>query len=225
MDYRQLSWFYGGSPTLAPLTFPLVPSAAIVSQWQQESKEKVVSLLLSHLPLLQPGNTEAKSEYMRLLQKVMAYSIESYAFIEESRQLLSYALIHPATTLEDRNALALWLSHLEERLASGFRTRPEPTYHSRQGSDEWGGPAELGPGDAGPAWQDKPPRENGHVPFHPPSSVPPAINSIGSNANAGEEVGVPRRPYLLKKSQTGLSLHSTLSLGKSHNQSLWASAL
>uniref|UniRef100_A0A8C6CY21 SAM domain-containing protein n=1 Tax=Moschus moschiferus TaxID=68415 RepID=A0A8C6CY21_MOSMO len=159
-------------------------SAAIVSQWQQESKEKVVSLLLSHLPLLQPGNTEAKSEYMRLLQKVLAYSIESNAFIEESRQLLSYALIL-ATTLEDRNALALWLSHLEERLAIGYRTRLEPTYHSRQGSDKWGGPAELGPGYAGPAWQDKPPRENGHVPFHPPSSVPPAINSIGSNANAG----------------------------------------
>ncbi|XP_077838805.1 protein Smaug homolog 2 isoform X5 [Macaca mulatta] len=158
-------------------------SAAIVSQWQQESKEKVVSLLLSHLPLLQPGNTEAKSEYMRLLQKVLAYSIESNAFIEESRQLLSYALIHPATTLEDRNALALWLSHLEERLASGFRSRPEPSYHSRQGSDEWGSPAELGPGEAGPGWQDKPPRENGHVPFHPSSSVPPAINSIGSNAN------------------------------------------
>ncbi|XP_045148677.1 protein Smaug homolog 2 isoform X3 [Echinops telfairi] len=159
-------------------------SAAIVSQWQQESKEKVVSLLLSHLPLLQPGNTEAKTEYMRLLQKVLAYSIESSAFIEESRQLLSYALIHPATTLEDRNALALWLSHLEERLASGFRTRPEPAYHSRQGSDEWGGPAELGPGEAGPGWQDKPPRENGHVPFQPPSSVPSTVNSIGSNANA-----------------------------------------
>ncbi|XP_076988017.1 protein Smaug homolog 2 isoform X2 [Tamandua tetradactyla] len=158
-------------------------SAAIVSQWQQESKEKVVSLLLSHLPLLQPRNTEVKSEYMRLLQKVLAYSIESNAFVEESRQLLSYALIHPATTLEDRNALALWLSHLEERLASGFRTRPEPPYHSRQGSDEWGGTAELGPGEAGPGWQEKPPRENGHVPFHP-SSVQPAINSIGSNANA-----------------------------------------
>uniref|UniRef100_A0A8C2XXM8 Sterile alpha motif domain containing 4B n=1 Tax=Capra hircus TaxID=9925 RepID=A0A8C2XXM8_CAPHI len=175
-------------------------SAAIVSQWQQESKEKVVSLLLSHLPLLQPGNTEAKSEYMRLLQKVLAYSIESNAFIEESRQLLSYALIHPATTLEDRNALALWLSHLEERLASGFRTRPEPTYHSRQGSDEWGGPAELGPGDAGPAWQEKPPRENGHVPFHPPSSVPPAINSIGSNANAGLPCQI--HPSPLKRSMS-----------------------
>ncbi|XP_038195824.1 protein Smaug homolog 2 isoform X2 [Arvicola amphibius] len=175
-------------------------SAAIVSQWQQESKEKVVSLLLSHLPLLQPGNTEAKSEYMRLLQKVLAYSIESNAFIEESRQLLSYALIHPATTLEDRNALALWLSHLEERLASGFRTRPEPSYHSRQGSDEWGGPAELTPGEAGPGWQDKPPRENGHVPFHPSSSVPPAINSIGSNANTGLPCQI--HPSPLKRSMS-----------------------
>uniref|UniRef100_A0A452V061 Sterile alpha motif domain containing 4B n=1 Tax=Ursus maritimus TaxID=29073 RepID=A0A452V061_URSMA len=150
-------------------------SAAIVSQWQQESKEKVVSLLLSHLPLLQPGNTEAKSEYMRLLQKVLAYSIESNAFIEESRQLLSYALIHPATTLEDRNALALWLN-------------------------EWGGPAELGPGEAGPGWQDKPPRENGHVPFHPSSSVPPAINSIGSNANAGLPCQI--HPSPLKRSMS-----------------------
>lgn len=173
-----------------------------------------MSLLLSHLPLLQPRNTEAKSEYMRLLQKVLAYSIESNAFIEESRQLLSYALIHPATTLEDRNSLALWLSHLEERLASGFRTRPEPTYHSRQGSDEWGGPAELGPREAGSGWQDKPPRENGHVPFHSPSSVPSVINSIGSNANAGDGVVSPRRSCLLEKGQTGLSLYFLCGPGK-----------
>ncbi|KAJ8777808.1 hypothetical protein J1605_014161 [Eschrichtius robustus] len=132
-------------------------SAAIVSQWQQESKER----------------------------KWLAYSIESNAFIKKSHQVLSYALIHPATTLEDHSTLALWLSHLEAQLASGFRTRPEPTYHSSQGSNEWGSPAELDPGEAGPAWLDKPPKENGQMPFHPPSSVLPAINSIGSNTNAG----------------------------------------
>ncbi|XP_044523355.1 protein Smaug homolog 2 isoform X2 [Gracilinanus agilis] len=175
-------------------------SAAIINQWQQESKEKVVSLLLSHLPLLQPGNTEAKSEYMKLLQKVLAYSIENNAFIEESRQLLSYALIHPATTLEDRNSLALWLSHLEERLAGGFRTRAETAYHSRQGSDEWGGPGEAGPGELGPGWQDKPPRENGHVPFHPSGAVPSTINSIGSNANAG--LPCQMHPSPLKRSMS-----------------------
>ena len=120
-----------------------------------------------------------------MLQKWLAYSIESNAFIKKSHQVLSYALIHPATTLEDHSTLALWLSHLEDQLASGFRTQPEPTYHSSQGSNEWGSPAELGPGEAGPAWQDKPPKENGQMPFHPPSSVLPAINSIGSNTNAG----------------------------------------
>uniref|UniRef100_A0A8C9B4R2 SMAUG/ZCCHC2-like PHAT domain-containing protein n=1 Tax=Phocoena sinus TaxID=42100 RepID=A0A8C9B4R2_PHOSS len=160
-------------------------STASVSQWQQESKEKVVSLQLSHLPLLQLGDMEAKSEYMRMLQKWLVYSIESNTFIKKSHQVLSYALIHPATTLEDRSVLAFWLSHLEEQLTSGFHTRPEPTYHSSQGSNEWGGPAELGPEEAGPGWQDKPPKENGQVPFHPPSSVSPAINNIGSNANAG----------------------------------------
>lgn len=90
---------------------------------------------------------------------MLAYPIESNAFIEESRQLLSYMLSStPATTLEDRNALALWLSHLEERLASEARPDLSPPT-TRQGRDEWGGPAELGPGDAGPAWQDKPPRK------------------------------------------------------------------
>ncbi|XP_073178035.1 protein Smaug homolog 2 isoform X3 [Lepidochelys kempii] len=179
-------------------------SAAVISQWHQESKDKVVSLLLSHLPLLQPGNTEAKSEYMKLLQKVLAYSIESNLFIEESRQLLSYALIHPATTLDDRNSLALWLNHLEERLSSGYsgqgRGRPDTAYHSRQGSDEWQGPVDSGMGELGHGWQEKLPRENGHLPFHSSSSVPSAINSIGSNANAALPCQI--HPSPLKRSMS-----------------------
>ncbi|XP_069500358.1 protein Smaug homolog 2 isoform X2 [Ambystoma mexicanum] len=161
-------------------------SAALIGQWQQESKEKVISLLLSHLPLLQPGNTEAKSEYMKLLQKVLGYSIESNLFTEESRQLLSYALIHPATTIEDRNSLALWLNHLDERLSSNYmtqsRSRPDSIYHPRQGSDEWQSDTSLG--ESGHGWQEKPPRENGHLSFHSSISVPSTINSVGSSTNA-----------------------------------------
>nr|XP_005987865.1 PREDICTED: protein Smaug homolog 2 [Latimeria chalumnae] len=161
-------------------------NSAIVSQWHQEPKEKVVCLLLSHLPLLKPGNTEVKTEYMKLLQKVLAYSIESNLFIEESRQLLSYALIHPATALGDRNSLALWLNHLEERMSSGYpaqnRGRPETVYHPRQGSDEW--QADSSASDLGHSWHDKlPSRENGHLPFPSSTSVPSAMNSIGSNTN------------------------------------------
>ncbi|KAK6487706.1 protein Smaug-like protein 2-like isoform X2 [Huso huso] len=164
-------------------------NAAIVSQWYQEPKEKVVSLLLSHLPLLQPRNAEAKCEYMLLLQKVLTYTIESNLFVEESRQLLSYALIHPATTVEDRTTLAMWLNHLEEHLSSGYSGRASSSsfssgYHPRQGSDEWtGGQSEIM--DPGHVWQDKPATagQNGHMPFHVSTSVPSAMNSIGSSAN------------------------------------------
>ncbi|XP_063061147.1 protein Smaug homolog 2 isoform X2 [Engraulis encrasicolus] len=175
-------------------------NAAIVSQWHQEPKEKAVSLLLSHLPLLQPRNSEAKCEYMRLLQKVLSHTIESSLFVEESRQLLSYALIHPATTLDDRTSLAMWLNHLEEHLSA--RPPPPPPQqpqshysHLRQGSDEWACPPEVQ--DAAHIWHDQhgqqqlglggsssscssPPGQNGHLPFHSPGGgLPSPINSAG----------------------------------------------
>ncbi|XP_077141989.1 protein Smaug homolog 2 isoform X1 [Ranitomeya variabilis] len=154
-------------------------SAALISQWHQESKEKVISLLLSHLPLLQPRNTEAKCEYMKLLQKVLAYTTESNLYIEESRQLLSYALIHPATTLDDRNSLALWLNHLEERMSAGYSRHGT---HMRQGSDEWQAPGDPSMGESGHSWHEKPMRENGLMPFPSSSSVPSAIQNVGGSS-------------------------------------------
>ncbi|XP_010890496.2 protein Smaug homolog 2 isoform X2 [Esox lucius] len=178
-------------------------NADIVSQWHQEPKEKAVSLLLSHLPLLQPRNSEAKCEYMKLLQKVLSHTIESSLFVEESRQLLSYALIHPATTLDDRNSLAMWLNHLEEHLSSGYPVpSPRPAsgpYHPRQGSDEWPGSAEGL--DHGHAWFDKPPSsssspagQNGHMSFQ--GGIPSPINSN----NAG--MGQMGQPSPLKRSMS-----------------------
>ncbi|KAJ3590936.1 hypothetical protein NHX12_008884 [Muraenolepis orangiensis] len=158
-------------------------NAAIVNQWHQEPKEKVVSLLLSHLPLLQPRNSEAKCEYMNLLQKVLSHTIESSLFVEESRQLLSYALIHPATTLDDRTSLAMWLNHLEEHLSSGYAPSsraPSSPYHPRQGSDEW--PSSTEALDPGHAWHDQSPSsstspagQNGHMSF--PGCMVSPINS------------------------------------------------
>ncbi|XP_041665331.1 protein Smaug homolog 1 isoform X4 [Cheilinus undulatus] len=106
----------------------------VISQWQSESKERVISLVLTHLPLLKPGNVEAKGEYMRLLPRILAHTIEHGHHLEESRQLLSYALIHPATSLEDRAALALWLNHLEERAAARGDSleRPPPSGQHHQ---------------------------------------------------------------------------------------------
>uniref|UniRef100_A0A8C5A5Q4 SAM domain-containing protein n=1 Tax=Gadus morhua TaxID=8049 RepID=A0A8C5A5Q4_GADMO len=149
-------------------------NAAIVNQWHQEPKEKVVALLLSHLPLLQPRNSEAKCEYMNLLQKVLSHTIESSLFVEESRQLLSYALIHPATTLDDRTSLAMWLNHLEEHLSSGYAPSsraPSSPYHPRQGSDEW--PSSADAMDPGHAWHDQSPSSSTS-----PADVPAWLKSL-----------------------------------------------
>lgn len=143
-----------------------------------------MALLLAHLPLLQPGNAAAKAEYMKRLQKVLAYAIESNRCVEESRQLLSYALIHPATTLDDRSALALWLGHLEERLAGTPQPpRPPPRPDAappppRRAPHDW---PEHGPPEIGPPWPEAAPRENGHPPFHPPSSG----NGLGGTGEWG----------------------------------------
>nr|XP_034996917.1 protein Smaug homolog 1 [Zootoca vivipara] len=169
----------------------------IINQWQQESKDKVISLLLTHLPLLKPGNVEAKVAYMKLLPKILAHSIEHNQHIEESRQLLSYALIHPATSLEDRSALAMWLNHLEDRTSLGTygsqsRGRsdsvdygPSHYYHQRQNSDDklngWQSSRDSGICVNASSWQDKNLGcENGHLPLYSSSSVPATINTIGT---------------------------------------------
>uniref|UniRef100_A0A8C7XKX1 Sterile alpha motif domain containing 4A n=1 Tax=Oryzias sinensis TaxID=183150 RepID=A0A8C7XKX1_9TELE len=144
---------------------------ATISQWQGEPKERVISLVLAHLPLLKPGNTEAKGEYMRLLPRILAHTIEHGHHLEESRQLLSYALIHPATSLEDRAALALWLNHLEERAAARGDSLERPPPSSRE-SGVVGG------------WQQQG-CENGHLLLYPSSSVPATINTVGTVSTSG----------------------------------------
>uniref|UniRef100_A0A3P9KCW9 Protein Smaug homolog 1 n=1 Tax=Oryzias latipes TaxID=8090 RepID=A0A3P9KCW9_ORYLA len=172
---------------------------ATISQWQGEPKERVISLVLAHLPLLKPGNTEAKGEYMRLLPRILAHTIEHGHHLEESRQLLSYALIHPATSLEDRAALALWLNHLEERStppstlpssssstnnsSSGHPFCSHP--HQRYGSDDrlngWQSSRESG---VVGGWQQQG-CENGHLLLYPSSSVPATINTVGTVSTSG----------------------------------------
>lgn len=89
-----------------------------ICKLHQLPKEKAIQELLNHLPLLHTGNTKAKNEYLNLIPKVLSHSIDNGVFIEESRQLLSYSLIHPAITSEERSQFNLWLGHLDERLSN-----------------------------------------------------------------------------------------------------------
>ena len=71
--------------------------------------------LLTHLPLLNPGNTEAREHYMKLMPKVLLGSSEDIDYLEQCRQLLSLALVHPAFPHENREALSYWLTRLDEK--------------------------------------------------------------------------------------------------------------
>ncbi|XP_076463514.1 protein Smaug homolog 1-like isoform X2 [Babylonia areolata] len=88
---------------------------AFIAGLFNEDKGKVIVQLLQLLPLLQAGNEMAKAEYLRLIPDVLSHTIDHGVNIEESRQLLSYSLIHPAITQEERSKFRMWLGYLEER--------------------------------------------------------------------------------------------------------------
>ena len=54
---------------------------------------------------------------MRLLPKVLLCSSEQPDYLDQCRQLLSLALVHPAFPTEDREALTYWLSRLNGKQA------------------------------------------------------------------------------------------------------------
>lgn len=81
--------------------------------------------LLTHLPLLNPKNSEVKGIYLALIPKVLKYVLDHSTLVEEARQLLSYSLIHPAFTTDDRGLFSTWLQQFDQlntSLSSGSGT-------------------------------------------------------------------------------------------------------
>uniref|UniRef100_A0A6I8PGV2 Protein Smaug homolog 1 n=1 Tax=Ornithorhynchus anatinus TaxID=9258 RepID=A0A6I8PGV2_ORNAN len=143
---------------------------------------------------------------MKLLPMVLVHSIEHNQHVEQSRQLLSYALIHPATSLEDRSALALWLNHLEDRAGGPPRPRSDSAdpgqapgrtpahyhhhhHHQRQNSDDrangWRDSRDSGICLGPSGWRDRGPAcEDGHGgALYSSSSVPATIDAVGTGTN------------------------------------------
>lgn len=100
-------------------------NAAYIRRLFNEPKEVALGHLLTCLPLLSPSHTEAKASYMELIPKLLSHSIEKGCHIEESRQLLSYWLIHPALAPSERAQFKLWLSQLEDCSTSSQRSTTE----------------------------------------------------------------------------------------------------
>jgi len=87
----------------------------IARLFNEPRQSAVIEILLSHLPLLRPGNELAKNQYLRILPNVLSYAVERSEFLEESRELLSYSLIHPAFDNSERQILTTWMSSLDGR--------------------------------------------------------------------------------------------------------------
>ncbi|XP_033106634.1 protein Smaug homolog 1-like [Anneissia japonica] len=94
-----------------------------VASLLSKSKETAIEQLLSHLPLLQPGSVDAKKQYLSIIPKILAHSLEGSIHLDECRQLLSYLLIHPALTNDERGSLTYWLGRLDEH-ANGHGVYP-----------------------------------------------------------------------------------------------------
>ncbi|XP_060082936.1 protein Smaug homolog 2-like isoform X2 [Ylistrum balloti] len=80
-----------------------------------DSKEYTIGQLLAHLPLLRTGENQAKVEYLSLISSILGYTIQNGTHIEESRQIISYSLMHPAITSDERSEFTLWIGKLEEQ--------------------------------------------------------------------------------------------------------------
>jgi hypothetical protein len=82
-----------------------------------ESTEVAINQLLTHLPLLRPGNVDCKQCYLVAIPELVNHCVSTGQYTEQTQQLLSYTLIHPAITSQDRRTLTLWLRQLEERIS------------------------------------------------------------------------------------------------------------
>ncbi|XP_061388348.1 protein Smaug [Musca vetustissima] len=81
-------------------------------------KEDILHEVLNMLPLLKPGNEEAKMIYLSLIPLAVKDTIRQIVPTELVQQIFSYMLIHSAISSEDRRSLNGWLRHLEDHLQS-----------------------------------------------------------------------------------------------------------
>ncbi|SPP85370.1 protein Smaug isoform X2 [Drosophila guanche] len=89
-------------------------------------KEDILHEVLNMLPLLKPGNDEAKLIYMTLIPAAVKDTMQQIVPTELVQQIFSYLLIHPAISNEDRRSLNIWLRHLEDHIqaaAAGLTNR------------------------------------------------------------------------------------------------------
>ncbi|KAH8378898.1 hypothetical protein KR009_001936 [Drosophila setifemur] len=106
--------------------FQITTSAQCDERKLYARKEDILNEVLNMLPLLKPGNEEAKIIYLTLIPVAVKDTMQQIVPTELVQQIFSYLLIHPAITSEDRRSLNIWLRHLEDHIqaaAAGLTNR------------------------------------------------------------------------------------------------------
>ncbi|XP_032589945.1 protein Smaug isoform X2 [Drosophila grimshawi] len=89
---------------------------------QHPRKEDLLHEVLNMLPLLKPGNEEAKLSYMTLIPLAVKDTVQQLVPTELVQQIFSYMFIHPAIGSDDRRSLNVWLRHLEDFIQANKRS-------------------------------------------------------------------------------------------------------
>ncbi|KAH8384375.1 hypothetical protein KR200_000088, partial [Drosophila serrata] len=106
--------------------FQITTSAQCDERKLYARKEDILHEVLNMLPLLKPGNEEAKLIYLTLIPVAVKDTMQQIVPTELVQQIFSYLLIHPAITSDDRRSLNIWLRHLEDHIqaaAAGLTNR------------------------------------------------------------------------------------------------------
>ncbi|XP_015120993.1 protein Smaug homolog 1 isoform X1 [Diachasma alloeum] len=90
---------------------------AFINSLLSEPTDVAISQLLTHLPLLRPGNVECKRVYLVVIPELLSHALQTPLYTEQTQQLLSYTLIHPAITNQERRSLSQLMKHLQERIS------------------------------------------------------------------------------------------------------------
>ncbi|KAF4530457.1 hypothetical protein B566_EDAN018608 [Ephemera danica] len=174
-----------------------------------------VAPLLNHLLLLRPGNADAKACYLSLIPRVLGAAVETGVNIEAARQLLSYSLIHPAISTDDRRVLTQWLRHLEDRISNPAPNTGQGQQQQEQ-SNNWGDLAIHHNGHGG-LFVDGQPRVRRSNSLTPPVSIPQAADLSSSQDDLCAR---PKpRSFSLSSEHAPLSPQSSLASSGSGSES------
>lgn len=90
----------------------------VIFNFLLEQPHAVLSLLLSHLPLLKPGNKEAAKSYLKVIKQILLQSVTPPLKIyNECVEIMSYVYIHPAFSNEDKRSFKHLLKHVLNKVS------------------------------------------------------------------------------------------------------------